>query len=253
MSAVLFEIKDQIALITINRPKALNALNDEVFKALDEIVDKCHNDQAVRVAILTGSGDKAFAAGADISEFPKLGEDEGEELSLRGQRVMAKMENGPVPFIAAVNGFALGGGCELAMACHIRLASVKAKFGQPEVNLGLLPGYGGTQRLVQIIGKGRAMHLLLTADMIKADQALDYGLVSSVHEVDDLLDAAHALALKIAAKGPQALGATIKAVQRQFTHLDGFSYEAALFGKAMGAAESKEGVTAFLEKRPANF
>lgn len=253
MSAVSFEHHDQVALITIERPKALNALNDEVFRLLDEYVDRCHKQNDIRVAIITGSGEKAFAAGADISEFPELNDQRGEELSLRGQKVFQKIENGSVPFIAAVNGFSLGGGCELAMACHIRLASDNAKFGQPEVNLGLIPGYGGTQRLVQLIGKGRALHLLLTADMIDAATALEYGLVSQVTTPDQLMESAQKLAKKLLSKGPHSLALTIEAVQRQYTHHDGFMYESSLFGQAMGSAESKEGVAAFLEKRKPNW
>jgi len=253
MDVVNFEVQEQIATITIQRPKALNALNDGVFQKLDEIVDECHSNPDIRVAVLTGSGEKAFAAGADISEFPQLNAQEGEKLSLRGQKVFQKIEHGPVPFIAAVNGFALGGGCELAMACHIRIASEIAKFGQPEVNLGLLPGYGGSQRLVQIVGKGRALHLLLTADMIDANTAEAYGLVSATTTLEDLLPTAYKMSKKIVSKGPKALALTIKAVQRQYTHNDGFSHESALFGEAMGSDECNEGVSAFLEKRKPNW
>lgn len=253
MTAVSYSVTDQIALITIERPKALNALNKEVFDLLDQYVDEVLNDDSVRVAIITGQGEKAFAAGADISEFPKLNAEEGESLSLRGQGVFNKIEAGDKPFIAAVNGFALGGGCELCMACHIRIASENAKFGQPEVNLGLLPGYGGTQRLVQIVGKGRALHLLLTAKMIDAARALEYGLVTAVHSQEDLLPAARKLAGLISTKGPKALSLTIKAVECQFGYGEGMKLEAQLFGQAMAESESKEGVQAFLEKRKPNW
>lgn len=253
MTAVQFEKKGSIAILTIDRPKALNALNNDVFNDLNHHVETIHQDDEIRAAIITGMGEKAFAAGADISEFPSLDAQQGEQLSLRGMAVMNKIENGPKPFIAAVNGFALGGGCELSMCCHIRIASSNARFGQPEVNLGLLPGYGGTQRLAQICGKGRAQYLLLTAKMISAEEALGYGLVSEVHSSEELLGKAIELANLIASKGSQALSLTIEAVQYPYGQTDGLNNEARLFGQAMGSEEAKEGVQAFLEKRKPNW
>lgn len=253
MAAVLLEIKDKIAYITIDRPKALNALNQEVFDDLDIIITKIEADDDVRIAIVTGSGEKAFAAGADITQFLELDERGGEELSKRGQAVFKRIELSKIPFIAAVNGFALGGGCELTMACHIRIASENAKFGQPEVNLGLLPGYAGTQRLVQIVGKGRAMEMLLTARMIGADEALNIGLVTAVSAQDELMAKAESIARTIISKGPEAIAKTIQAVEYNFIPEDGFAKESELFGQAMASGECKEGVTAFLEKRKPEF
>lgn len=253
MSAVTLEVRDHIAFITIERPQAMNALNKEVFDGLDAILDKIETLPNVRVAILTGSGEKAFAAGADITQFPQLDDSAGEALSLRGQQVFRRIELCRIPFIAAVNGFALGGGCELTMACHIRIASENARFGQPEVNLGLIPGYGGTQRLVQIVGKGRALELLLTARMIKADEALQIGLVSQVVSSEELMLTCEKIATTIASKGPEAIATTIQAVDYNFLPEDGFKKEAELFGRSMGSAECKEGVSAFLEKRKAEF
>lgn len=253
MTTVKYSIEESIAFITIDRPKALNALNAEVFDDLDNILDQLAENKDVRVAIITGAGEKAFAAGADITQFGALDAERGTQLSLRGQKVFRRIELNRIPFIAAVNGFALGGGCELTMACHIRIASEHAKFGQPEVNLGLIPGYGGSQRLVQIVGKGRALDLLLTARMIDAKEALNYGLVTQVTAASELLEAAKKTALKITSKGPMALAETIQVVDANFTSIDGFELEAERFGHCMASSECKEGVSAFLEKRKPEF
>ena len=253
MSVLSIEIQGRVAILRINRPKALNALNAEVFDALDRAVDDLEQNKDVRVAILTGEGEKAFAAGADITEFSSLDAEGGTRLSRRGQAVMRKIEMSRIPFIAAVNGFALGGGCELCMCCHIRLASDNARFGQPEVNLGLIPGYGGTQRLIQIVGKGRAMELLLTARLIDAEEALNIGLVTSVTSQDKLMARAIKTAETIATKGPEALASVIQTTDSYFSNREGFEIEAMNFGKAMASEECKEGTSAFLEKRKANF
>ncbi|MDX1683709.1 MAG: enoyl-CoA hydratase-related protein [Saprospiraceae bacterium] len=253
MTAVILDIRDNIGFITIDRPKALNALNDQVFKDLDAIVTQIEEDKNVRAAIITGAGEKAFAAGADITQFKDLDAAGGEALSLRGQKVFRRIETSRLPYIAAVNGFALGGGCELAMACHIRLAAEEAKFGQPEVSLGLIPGYGGTQRLVQIVGKGRALEILLTGRMVKASEALQIGLVTGVFPGSDLMFEAEKTAKSILSMGRWAIKRTIEAVDYNFRDEDGFKKEAEIFGKAMASKESKEGVTAFLEKRKPDF
>jgi enoyl-CoA hydratase len=253
MSVLSIELQDNIAILRINRPEALNALNAQVFEELDKAVDDIENNSSIRVAILTGEGIKSFAAGADITEFAELDAASGTQLSRRGQKVMRKMELSRVPFIAAVNGFALGGGCELCMACHIRIASDNAKFGQPEVNLGLIPGYGGTQRLIQLVGKGRAMELLLTARMIDAAEALQIGLVTRVTTQEELLPLALKMAANITTKGPEALASVIQTTDSYFSNENGFDVEATNFGVAMASEECKEGTSAFLEKRKANF
>lgn len=250
------EYENQIAKLTIDRPKALNAINEDVMNALHDFFFSGYKDlEKLRGVILTGSGEKAFVAGADITQFPSLTSDDGQSMSLYGQKIYAMIEAFHVPVIAVINGFSLGGGNELAMACHLRVASANARFGQPEVNLGLVPGYGGTQRLIQLIGKSKAMELLLTADMIDAPTALQLGLVNYV--CDDI-PAAHDKALsileKIKTKGPLAIEETIRCVVAHFDEtMDGYLYEAQAFGRTMGDSESKEGVAAFLEKRKANF
>lgn len=250
---LLTTLENNIYTITINRPDKLNAINAVVMEELGQAVDEVYNNKEIKSAILIGSGAKAFVAGADISEFSGI-EKEGYELSRKGQIIFSKIEKSPKPFIAAINGFALGAGCEVAMSCHIRIASPNAKFGQPEVNLGLIPGYGGTQRLVQLIGKGRAMELLLTANMIDANTALQYGLINHVIEQDNLLAKANELSTLINTKGPIAVAHCITAANAVFDEtIEGYELEAKLFGKCFATDDMKEGRNAFLEKRKANF
>lgn len=244
-----------IATLTVNRPKALNAINEHVMNELHDFFFGGYKAYEGLVGvILTGSGEKAFIAGADITQFPELDVEAGQSMSLYGQKIFAMVEAFHVPVIAIVNGFSLGGGNELAMACHLRIATPNAKFGQPEVNLGLVPGYGGTQRLVQLIGKGRAMELLLTADMINAETALSYGLVNYVLNREAAFDKAREILEKTGSKGPKAIEETIRCIVAHFDEtMDGYLYEAQAFGRTMGDPESKEGVQAFLEKRKADF
>lgn len=246
---------DGIVTITIERPKALNAINKGVMTGLNEWFSQGYQSvKGLKGVILTGSGEKAFAAGADIKEFTGLTAEAGAAMSKYGQDTYFLIENFHVPVVAAVNGFALGGGCELTMACHIRIASTNAKFGQPEVNLGLVPGYGGTQRLPQIIGKGRAMELLLTADMIDAEKALQYGLVTHVVELDQLIEKATKIINKIAMKGPISIEKTIDIVNDFYRDsVDGYATEYNAFGELLTGDECHEGVNAFVEKRKADF
>ncbi len=252
---LLTSLEDGIFIITINRPDKLNALNKTVIEELSAAVDEVYTNAAIRSAVITGAGPKAFVAGADISEFLSMNASAGEELARRGQEmVFNKIERSPKPIIAAVNGFALGGGCELAMSCHFRLASENAKFGQPEVNLGLIPGYGGTQRLVQLIGKGKAIELMMTAAMIDANEAKQLGLVNYVTTAEELLPKAKELLITIMSKGPNAIAKVISAVNAYYdTAQNGFDAEIKLFGDCFGTDEMKEGVGAFLEKRKAEF
>jgi enoyl-CoA hydratase len=244
-----------ILTLTVNRPTKLNALNAATIAELGHAIDQARADAAVRGILLTGSGEKAFVAGADIAELAGLTGPGAQEAAARGQAVFRRFETSPKPVVAAVNGFALGGGCELAMACHIRVASDNARFGQPEVNLGLLPGYGGTQRLVQLVGKGKALELLLTADQVKADEALRLGLANHVVPQAELLAFCNSMLLKILSKAPVAVGLTIDCVNTFFDEGGeaGYIAEAAAFGQAFGTADFKEGTIAFLEKRPAVF
>lgn len=246
---------NSICTITINRPDKLNALNKTVIEELSAAIDEVINDPAIKSAIITGSGARAFVAGADISEFASLNASGGKALAQKGQDlVFTKIENCPKPIIAAVNGFALGGGCELAMSCHFRIASAQAKFGQPEVNLGLIPGYGGTQRLVQLIGRGRALELLMTGNMIDADTALQYGLVNHVVTQEELLVKAKTILELINSKAPLAVAACIKAAHAVFDETrNGYAVEIKSFGELFDTADAKEGAAAFLEKRKANF
>lgn len=241
-------------IVTIQRPEKLNALNKLTIAEIGQAVHEGNNMSSVRGMIITGSGEKAFAAGADISEFANFSVEEGTELSAHGHGIYDLIENSPKPIVAAVNGFALGGGCELAMACHMRFASPNAKFGQPEVNLGVIPGYAGTQRLVQLIGKGKALELLLTADAINADEAYRLGLVNKVVEQTELLTYSISVIEKIATKGPIAVSKCIALVNK---HLEssrpGFKQEINDFGWMFGTEEFKEGTSAFLEKRKAEF
>ncbi|GAB3414745.1 enoyl-CoA hydratase-related protein [Niabella aquatica] len=249
-----FEVSYQIGIVTINRPDKLNALNKTVFDELDIVLDKIINEQGIKSAVITGSGEKAFVAGADISEFRNLDTEEGAALARRGQTVFDKIENSPKIIVAAVNGYALGGGCELAMACHFRVAADNARFGQPEVNLGLLPGYGGTQRLTRLIGRGRAIELLATGNMIDAVTAFNYGLVNHVVAGNELLAKAKSILAVIHTKAPLAVAACLEAVQLAYAdNNSGYLLEARAFGALLQTADSKEGVTAFLEKRKPVF
>jgi len=252
---ILTELTDGIFTITINRPEKMNALNKDVIAELGQALDEVYQRADIKSAIITGAGAKAFIAGADISEFTDLDGQGGAALAARGQDlVFNKIENCPKPIIAAVNGFALGGGCELAMACHFRTAADGARFGQPEVNLGLIPGYGGTQRLTQLIGKGKAMELLMTGDMIKADEAQTLGLVNHVFAAEDLLPKTQEILKKIQTKAPLAIGKIIGLVNEAATaSKEGYNHEIARFGECFDTADKKEGTTAFLEKRPAVF
>jgi enoyl-CoA hydratase len=242
-------------VITINRPEKLNALNKDVISELSEVIYGIHTKKEIRAAIITGSGSKAFVAGADISEFTSLDAEGGKALAEKGQdEVFDRIENSPKPIIAAVNGFALGGGCELAMACHFRIASSNAKFGQPEVNLGLIPGYGGTQRLTQLIGKGRAMELMMTGNMIDATEAHRIGLVNHITEPENLLPKAKEIMANILTKAPLAIQKVIDLVNiAAIGDPEGLKKEIEAFGELFGTDDMKEGATAFLEKRKPVF
>jgi enoyl-CoA hydratase len=252
---LLIETEDHIILLTINRPRALNALNGEVMKELDHFFgEKLPALTEVKGVVVTGSGDRSFIAGADVTEFLGLSAAQGAEISKFGQSVFFKIEGSAVPVVAVINGFALGGGCELAMSCHLRIAETHAKFGQPEVNLGLIPGYGGTQRLLQYIGKSKAMEMLLTADMIDAEEALSLGLVNHMVSKGEGINKAKKLIEKIHTKGPLAIKKTIDAVNAYFkVKTDGFETEFKHFGEVIGSEDCQEGVNAFLEKRKASF
>ncbi len=250
---ILITTDNQIAVVTINRPKKLNALNRETIQELHQAFSDLDNNNDVKCIIVTGSGEKAFVAGADISEFAHFSITEGEQLAKNGQELLFDfVENLSTPVIAAVNGFALGGGLELAMSCHFRVASNNAKMGLPEVSLGVIPGYGGTQRLPQLIGKGRAMELIMTAQMIDAEKALNYGLVNHVVPQEELLDFCKNIAQKVVSNSPVAISYAIKAVNAGFNR-EGYTAEIKAFGECFGTADFKEGTTAFLEKRKANF
>lgn len=252
---LLFEAKDRVGVITLHRPKALNALNTELLQELSNLLDHIKEDKSVEVVIITGSGEKAFVAGADITEMQKLTAIEGRNFGKIGQDVFNKLENLPQPVIAAINGFALGGGCELAMACDVRIASEKAKFGQPEVSLGIAPGFGGTQRLPRLIGKGRAKELIFTGDIIDAGEAYRMGLVNKVVAPEELMNTAQVLAEKILSRAPVAVQLS-KAAINEGLNMDlasGIAYEAEIFGLCFATEDQKEGMTAFVEKRKPNF
>lgn len=251
---LLTDVANGILTITINRPDKLNALNKAVFTDLDTAVNEIQNNPEIKSAIITGAGAKAFVAGADITEFNGLGKVEAVALAKRGQDIFFKIENSSKPIVAAVNGFALGGGCELAMACHFRIASDNAKFGQPEVNLGLIPGYGGTQRLTQLIGKGRAIEMLISGNLIDSATALSYGLVNYVVPPDELLSKTIALLSVINTKAPLAIAACIRAANAVYDETkNGYATEIDAFGECFATEDMKEGTNAFLEKRKANF
>ena len=252
---ILSEQSNGIETITINRPNKLNALNKETIEELHNAFSAADKDSSTKVIIITGSGEKAFVAGADISEFADFNVNEGGKLAAQGQDILFNfVENLSTPVIAAVNGFALGGGLELAMACHFRIASTNAKMGLPEVSLGVIPGYGGTQRLPQLVGKGRAMEMVMTAGMIDANQALSYGLVNHVVEQEELLLLCKKIASKIMRNSSVAISGAIKAINANFKDgVNGYDAEIEAFGNCFGTADFKEGTTAFLEKRKADF
>ncbi|WP_343487043.1 enoyl-CoA hydratase-related protein [Allomuricauda sp. d1] len=252
---IYIEEEGSIAVVTIDRPKKLNALNKRTIEELHEAFKELNEDSSIRVVIVTGSGEKAFVAGADISEFADFNVKQGGELAAKGQELLFDfVENLKTPVIAAVNGFALGGGLELAMACHFRVASFNAKMGLPETSLGLIPGYGGTQRLPRLIGSGRAMEMIMTAGMISADKALEFGLVNYVVSQEELLPLCQKLADKISNNSPSAIKQAIKAVNAGYSYdTNGYAQEIDAFGKCFGTQDFKEGTSAFLEKRKANF
>jgi enoyl-CoA hydratase len=251
---LLTSLDNSIFTITINRPDKLNALNNVVFEELNKAMDEIESNPAIRSVIITGAGAKSFVAGADISELKGFNKEQAMSLAQRGQDCFFRIENSVKPIVAAVNGFALGGGCELAMACHFRIASDNAKFGQPEVNLGLIPGYGGTQRLTQLIGKGRAIELLISGNMIDANTALEYGLVNYVVPAAELLNKTIGILTAINSKAPLAVGYCITAANAVFDEKkDGFTTEIRLFGESFATEDMIEGTAAFLEKRKAEF
>tara|TARA_R110002051_G_scaffold273884_2_gene334588 strand:+ start:1123 stop:1899 length:777 start_codon:yes stop_codon:yes gene_type:complete len=252
---ILVKQQTALALITINRPSKLNALNRDTINELHDALKALDKDQKTKVIIITGSGEKAFVAGADIAEFSDFSIKEGGKLAAKGQKLLFDfIENLSKPVIAAINGFALGGGLELAMACHFRIASDNAKMGLPEVSLGVIPGYGGTQRLPQLIGKGRANEMIMTAGMIDAQKALSYGLVNYCVPQEELMPLCEKLASKISNNSSVAISYAIKAVNAGFKNdTDGFKEEISAFGNCFGTSDFKEGTTAFLEKRKANF
>ena len=252
---ILVEQENGLSIITINRPTKLNALNKATILELHEAFKSQDADSSVKVIVVTGTGEKAFVAGADISEFANFSVSEGENLAAKGQELLFDLvQNLSTPVIAAVNGFALGGGLELAMAAHFRIASDNAKMGLPEVSLGVIPGYGGTQRLPQLVGKGRAMEMIMTAGMITAEEAKAYGLVNHVVPQAELLDFCKGIAAKIMKNSPVAIGAAIKAINANYEDgVDGYQAEIKAFGEAFGTEDFKEGTMAFLEKRKAEF
>lgn len=251
---VLVEIDGHVARVTINRPQVLNALTSSMLDRLEDVMDELAADDNVRAIVITGSGEKAFVAGADITEIMELDQEGGKEFSRRGQRLLRKIEVMPKATIAAVNGFALGGGCELAMACDIRVASENARFGQPEINLGIIPGYGGTQRFTRLVGYGKAAELMMTGDMIPADRAARLGLVERIVPEGAALKEATDLARAIAGKAPLAIAAIKRAMDAsQGDHSPGYEAEAEEFGAILESEDSAEGIQAFLEKRAASW
>jgi enoyl-CoA hydratase len=254
-TTLAFDVRDRVAIITVNRPEKLNALNDETIAELGEAIDVVGRRDDIGGAILTGAGAKAFVAGADIAELATQGALDGRARARQGQEIFSRFERSTKPVIAAVNGFALGGGCELAMACHIRIASENAKLGLPEVKLGIGPGYGGTQRLPRLVGKGRALQLILTGEMIDAQEAWRIGLVNAVVPQAELMGAAERMLRQILAQGPLAVALCIEAVNRGLdtTLEEGLALEANHFGLLASTEDMREGMRAFLDKRPARF
>ncbi len=252
---LLLEKEDGIALVTVNRPKVLNALNGQTFQELNDLFDALENDEEVAVIVVTGSGKKSFVAGADINELTELTAQEGQQLAERGQKVFSKIENFKKPVIAAINGFALGGGLEFALACHIRIAATEAKLGLPETKLGLIPGYGGTQRLARLVGKGIAIELVLNAGMIDSERASKIGLLNKVVDGADLLATAKGMAKNIMNNGPLAVSMAIEAINLglETTIERGLKHESHIFGLLCSTEDKKEGTSAFLEKRKPEF
>ena len=251
---LLTGLENGIFTITINRPEKLNALNKSVLNELDHAIQAIYDNANIKATIITGQGQRAFVAGADISEFIELPDEQGADLARKGQQIFFKIENCPKPVIAAVNGFALGGGCELAMACHFRLASDTAKFGQPEVNLGLIPGYGGTQRLTMLVGKGKSMELIMTGNIIDAAEAKLLGLVNYVTTPETLLEKTKEILKIVLSKSPLAVSKVIKAVNAFYDFdKNGFNEEIKLFGEVFVSDDKREGTTAFIEKRKPVF
>jgi enoyl-CoA hydratase len=255
MDNVKTENRDGVLVITVDRPKVLNALNAQTVEELRQAFEAARDDDGVKCVILTGAGEKAFVAGADIGELAQMTPITGKQVAEKGQRTFRAIERFPKPVIAAINGFALGGGCELALACHIRIASENAQLGLPEVTLGIIPGYGGTQRMARLLGKGKALELILTGDRIKADEAERIGLVNKVVPADQLMSAAEKMGRTIASRGPLAVRAAIEAVMSgsEMPFDEGQFLEATLFGLLASTEDMKEGMGAFLEKRAANF
>ncbi|MDX9790815.1 MAG: enoyl-CoA hydratase-related protein [Candidatus Kapaibacterium sp.] len=255
LETLIYEKRNNYSLVTLNRPDKLNALNKQTFDDLKFVVKDLQGSDDIHALIITGAGEKAFAAGADIKELNASDSSTGAEFSRYGSRVMAELEALNIPVIAAVNGFALGGGCELAMSCHIRFASENAKFGQPEVNLGILPGYGGTQRLPKLVGKAVAMELIVSGNIINADEAFRIGLVNKVFPQSELMEKTLEFVQLVLSKGPKSVRASVKAInasELMFLN-EGLEYESVLFGETCGTQDFKEGTTAFLEKRKAVF
>ncbi len=243
---------DNIAILTVNRPEKLNALNREVLDELSSAIENINSDIDISVIIVTGAGEKAFVAGADIKELSELDEESGKQLSSKGQNIFSAIENSEKPYIAAINGYALGGGAELAMACHIRVGSNNAVIGLPETSLGIIPGYGGTQRLTRLVGRAKALEMILTASHVKADEALRIGLLNRLTEEQSPVEDARKLASKMLKNGPLALGNAIIAVNSAYDD-EGYQSEASLFGKLCSTHDFREGTTAFLEKRKPEF
>jgi len=252
---ILFEKKENYVIITLNRPDKLNALNKQVFYDLDSAVTEIEMDRSIKAVVLTGTGDKAFAAGADIKELNECNEPAGKMFSELGSKVMARIESLWIPVIAAVNGFALGGGCELTMSCHMRFASPNAKFGQPEVNLGIIPGYGGTQRLPRLVGRAKAIELIVSGNMIDAQEAKRIGLVNEVFPLEELLIKTEEFVKLVLSKGTIAVSNGIDCILRsdEMSLAEGLAYESKLFGATCGTDDFKEGTGAFLEKRKPEF
>ncbi len=254
MENLLFEIRANIAYVTINRPDKLNALNFETLTDLKTVFQKIHGLKEVRGVILTGSGDKAFVAGADINQFLTISPDKAKSFSEQGQHVFQLIEDCPKPVIAAINGYALGGGCELALACHMRVLSEHAQLGQPEVNLGIVPGYGGTQRLTHLVGRGKALEWMITADMITSKEALSWGLANHVVPHADLIATCESILNKVKSKSAIAVSEAITATNAYFnSHKAGYNAEAEAFSRCIDTKDFREGVNAFLEKRKPNF
>jgi enoyl-CoA hydratase len=252
---ILFEVREGVGILTFNRPKALNALNPKTLEEVSDALDRVGEDAGVKVLVLTGAGEKAFVAGADITEFPKMNPLQARLFAERGQNVFFKLERLPIPVIACVNGFALGGGCEMAMSCDFIYASETARFGQPEVNLGLMPGFGGTQRLLRLVGRAKAKELCMTGEMIDAQQARDLGLVAKVFPADKLMEETLKVAGMLASRSPGVLRSVKQVIDRgmDIDLKSGCAFEAEAFALCFASQDSREGVSAFLEKRKPNF